>query len=94
MDSRKLNYFAMMTRTLNNYNISWQEHKNNPALLYNADAGFRKYVQKNFKYKEDFMWYNKKLNWSKLPGLNHEFDHDSGQLHDHFNWGKFLNCLN
>ena len=73
MSLSKSNYYAMLIKTLSKYNLTLNEHKENPYLLFSRDAKFRQWIYSKYPTPGDFTWYNKPLNWLHLIK---DFDED------------------
>lgn len=73
MSESKSRYYALLSKTLKKYNLTINDYKKNPYVLFERDAGFRQYVYNKFSPPGDFTWFGKSMHWLELIK---DFDED------------------
>lgn len=68
--SSKAQYYARINKTLRQYNITIEEYKANPYVLFERDVSFRNWVYNTFQPNTQFTWYGVKHVWSNLISPN------------------------
>jgi hypothetical protein len=83
--NNKSTYYAILQKTLNKYQLTMDEYKKNPMVLFVKDKPYRNYVYKKFDPVKTYKWFGREFKWHDYSSELNNFDTENDTWYSKLN---------